>query len=1071
MRFSNISGYVVVFTITLLTTGPGLLALEIPPMPPLKTFYTEVAIAHAAEPDCLIAVPPGDDYAQIGQKIAAAIKRVSGADIPVKNATTISRDRLRDTNLILVGYFANNPLVNRIYDEHYVCLDTSWPGPGGYVIRTVHDPMGTGTCFVYLGGADIDAVTKATDDFITSLPEEGDIVYPHTVQIVLPDGPMTHEHNPERIASAINDLTGKNFGAVAARLTQAGTSYYLSGDPDEVAIFKGTAAVLHDIIKKTEKISETTAAMGLLNMWDVVEEAPGFSNTDRAAITAMMWEFANKSTYANTTTQDSPIPSANNCNSQVAWDIARYFMKYYDLDVAGLWTWCDVYFKSKAKFWRSAEDCPGYGGLTVYDTLYWALPAQYDEYFDSGLARKMADYGLAVMNNLGGYAGFGDTSKMGVIGHWGNIFAACAWKYRDGRYIYALDRCPGLVRSYFSCNNYSQDLIEPELPEDMLGIHVVPLPDWVYDHRESVLGTAPKAMNPVLDADPMPPREECFDKISFRTSFERQDQYLLLGGISHGFHAHPDGNSIIEFTDNDRYCLFDSGYFVPDTIEHNTLVIYRDGLFEPIPRLTGLAALGDFPRVGMTRTYLNGYNGVNWRRNIVWNKEKYFLVIDEVEAVEAGEYGLNAIFRTLSDDAPKIDQDRVTAIHKGKPFGIVSASHTPFKSTSTQPRVANRHAIVESKSVQMQRGDRQYFMNLLYATDEERAWPYEIVSAGDGVVMVKSPEGYAFAGTGKAQPLQQTVFDAAVFYIEPDSFALADGKRLTAGGRTWFAASKPVNIQIDILRTATGTIEAKEETQVVLLAAGEVKLDGELVQLRDGKRGPDTVMFTVPPGDHRLSYFAVAGGLDIGSWQDAYERFEERHREVLAALASGADESKQMQAAWEVENAQTVTSTVYLNQAGETMSQITRSGKAKCWTEAQNGARADRAVDGNPETYAAVGSRIEWANDLPKDIGVEWDKPVDVGCVQIDYYNASYAPTMPGQQLQAWDGEDWYPIEAEIDMDESGARWTYRFTPVKTTRIRVFITEFNGARTAVREMRLFSEPVTVAQRDTRAPFL
>jgi hypothetical protein len=138
-------------------------------------------------------------------------------------------------------------------------------------------------------------------------------------------------------------------------------------------------------------------------------------------------------------------------------------------------------------------------------------------------------------------------------------------------------------------------------------------------------------MNPLLDADPTPPREECFDKITFRTSFEREDQYLILGGISHGYHAHPDGNSIIEYTDKGAYRIFDHGYFVPDTVEHNTLVIYRDGMFEPIPRLTGVAHVGDFSQVGMTQTYLNGYNGMDWRRNIVWNKEKYFLVIDEVD--------------------------------------------------------------------------------------------------------------------------------------------------------------------------------------------------------------------------------------------------------------------------------------------------------------------------------------------------------------------------------------------------------------------------------------------------------
>ncbi len=1037
-------------------------------MPPLKTFYTEVPIAHGGAPNCLIGVPPGDEYAQVGQKIAAGIKQVSGATIPVQDAATMSPETLRSSNMILVGYFANNPLVERIYDEHYVSLDVKWPGRGGYVVRTVHDPMGTGTCFVYLGGADIESVTKAADDFIASLPEKGDISYPHTIRVVLPDGSLPYKPNPETVASRIEGVKGKNFRAAAGAVTGAATRYYLTGNPEDVEVFKQTVPILHEIIKKMSKVSDARGAFYLFNMWDNVEEAPELSDEDRARIMEFMWEFANKFRDANKAPEQLERPVGNDWDSRVSWDIARYFKKYYDLDVAGLWTWANARFQGKAKFWRSNEDCPGYGGMTIYDTFYYALPAQYDEWFDSGMARQACDYGMAVMNNLGGHAGFGDTGSMGAIGYWANLFQACAWRYQDGRYLHAYNHCPGLNRGNFSYNSYQQDIIEPVVPEDMLGVHVVPLPDWVYEQRTRVLGTAPSEMNPVLDADPTPLREECFDKITFRTSFEREDQYLILGGISHGYHAHPDGNSIIEFTDNDRYCLFDSGYFVPDTVEHNTLVVYRDGLFEPIPRLTGLAAMGDFAKLGMTQTYLNGYNGVNWRRNIIWNKEQYFLVIDEVEAEEAGNYGLNAIFRTLSDHAPAIGEDRVSAVQRGKPFNIVSASHTPFKTTTTTPYSGNRHAVVESKSAQMQPAEKQYFTNLLYVAGEEGAWPYEIVSVGGGAVMVKSPEGYALAGTGKVEPLPEMVVDAAVFYVEQDGFALTAGRTLAAK-RTWFASDKPVNIEVN-LAEAGGTIEAKENGVVRLYAKGdEVKLDGKAVKVQTG---PDGLEFEVPAGKHTLSFTPAAAKVDIGSWQDLYAQFEKQHREALAALAGDAVEGAQMQAAWKAESAEMRTGTIYVNAAGEEVKALHRTGTAKCWTEAQRGAGPRDAVDGNPESYCATSSGAAWTSDLPKDLGVEWSEPVEVGCFQIDYYNAQYAPADDGHQLQAWDAdsEDWYAIQAEVSKDKRGANWTYTFEPIETSRLRVFITKFNPSRTAVREMRIFPEPAMPQAREYRVPF-
>jgi len=155
---------------------------------------------------------------------------------------------------------------------------------------------------------------------------------------------------------------------------------------------------------------------------------------------------------------------------------------------------------------------------------------------------------------------------------------------------------------------------------------------------------------------------------------------------------------------------------------------------------------------------------------------------------------------------------------------------------------------------------------------------------------------------------------------------------------------------------------------------------------------------------------------------------------------------------------------VYVNAAGEEVVQLHRQGQATCWTEAQEGASPQFAVDADPETYSATPSGVKGTGDLPKDLGMKWDAPVVVGAFEIDYFNAGYAPTDDGEQLQAWDGEDWYPIEAQVSKDESGANWVYTFTPVTTSRIRVFITQFSQGRTAVRELRVFPEPARLQER-------
>ncbi len=1042
--------------------------MEVPQAPPIKTFYTEVPIATAGAPNCIIAVPAGEDYAAMGREVAAAIKDVSGAEVPVQEAAGLSRATLENSNVILLGYFANNPLVNVIYDLHYVCLDAEWPGAGGYVVRTVHDPLGTGTSCVYLGGSDAESTGLAVDYFIASLPENGDIAYPHTVRIMLPNGLAPYKPNPEAVQKRIDAARSLNFRAAGDALTVAATNYYTTGNPEELEVFKGLVPIFHAIIAKMGQITDSRGTFYLFNMWDNAEESPVFSPEDRQTVHEMLWEFANKFAPTLGEAHEMKVPAGNHWDARVAYDVARYFYKYYNIDAGGLWTWAGIYFTEKAKFWRSAEDCPGYGGMTVYDTMYYCIPEDYTEFFDGGNARKMADYGMAVMNNLGGHAGFGDTSSMGAIGYWSSLFQACAWKYQDGRYLHAYEKASGLTRSNFAYNTYLQNEIKPEVPTDMLGVHVVPLPDWVYENRGDVLGTAPVAMNPVLDADPTPPREECFDKITFRASFERDDQYMILGGISHGYHAHPDGNSIIEMTDEGRYCIFDSGYFVPDTVEHNTLVVYRDGLFEPIPRLTGLSAIGDFPKTGMTQTYLNGYNGVNWRRNIIWNKENYFLVIDEVEAEEDANFGMNLILRTLSDKAPQIGADRVMATYQAKPFRIVSASHTPFKTTGTMPPNAERHAVIEAKAVDMEIGEKEYFFNLLDCGGTDEEWPYEIVPAGAGAVMVKSADGYALAGTGKYEAAGGVVVDAAVFNIRPDGFEVAGGRTFTAG-QTWFASDVPISIGLQLGTNATGTIEAKQPAIVTLWAADDtVDIDGKTVKARTS---PDGVEIDIAPGQHTIAFKPGAAQIAAGAWEDAYAEFAGEHKAVLAQMAAAGLEGETMEADWELDVSRTEVRSVYENADGEEVVALSTTGTPKVWADAQSGCRPRDSFDGNPETYSATGSGLAWTNDAPKDMGMEWPKPVKIGVFEIDYYSAQYAPADDGHELQAWDAEaeDWYKVLADVTKDDSGTNWRYTFPPVETTRMRVLITKFNPSRTAVREVRIFAEDATHVEREVRIP--
>ena len=1077
---------ILLLSIGILWPTLGKTAVTIPPLPTLKTYYTAVQLTQARQARSLIVVPDSAEYLRLGNDLATALWQVSGTTVAVKGHTQLSSGIPSKSNAILLGYFANNSIVERLYDEHFVSLDTRWPGEGSYVVRTVHDPCGMGTSFLYLGGTDPASVGKAVAEFIADLPASGDVVCPHTLKVVGPDGPLHHKRDATAVRQRIRSSKGKSFNTLANMFCAAGLGYHRTGDPDELEVLKGVAAELADLVRQHDRLGDTWGQRCFANIWDLVEEAPVFSPLDRKQITQLLWELTHRSSYCGRVARQTAFPEGNLSSSRMAVGLARYWKKYYGLDAGGLDTWANARSRSQASFWRPREDCPGYGSITVCDTLFYVLHYGYDKYWTDGTGRRMADYGVAIINNLGGIAGFGDTSAMGSASYWPAILRIAGWKLKDGRYL-AAEKRASAGGNVSLINEYSQREVAPAEPSDMLGVHVVGLPDWVWEQRQSVLGTAPVSMNPVLDADPVPPREQCFDKITFRNGFDPRDQYLILGGVSHGYHAHPDGNAIIELTDEGRYCLFDSGYFVPDTIEHNSLIVFRDGLFEPVPRLTGLDCLGDFVRRGMTSTYVNDYNGVNWHRNIIWSKEQFFLVIDEVQALKAGNYRLSAVFRTLDDDRPEVANGRVRARYAGKDFCLVSASQTPLDIAGTTPPASTRHAIVQTAAKRMTTGDKHCFMNLLFTTDQRDRWPYDLVPVAPGIAMVKTPEGYALAGAGSYQPMSSLQVDAKLFYLDREGFSLTAGTALNSDGFV-FAANTPVNIDVLFSATAgnaTGTVQTKAACKIYLGAeAGTVRLNGTPVRTRAASKGQE---LEVPTGRHTLHFmrkgnaepFLVSLPVPTATdpetatsnaqWAEAYAQFRAVHEKNRHRSRQPTGDGHSLKLAWKVENAEIQRRTVYVNEHGKTLEDLTNAGKATCWTQAQRGASPANAVDGNPKTYSATSTSLSWTNDLPKDIGMRWDNAMQVGCLQIDYYSPAYAPTMAGQQLQMWDGKDWCPIKANIEKDETGARWSYRFAPLATTRLRVFITEFSAARTAVREMRVFAEPVVARQRDVRLP--
>ncbi|MBI3693277.1 MAG: hypothetical protein HY238_00340 [Acidobacteria bacterium] len=125
--------------------------------------------------------------------------------------------------------------------------------------------------------------------------------------------------------------------------------------------------------------------------------------------------------------------------------------------------------------------------------------------------------------------------------------------------------------------------------------------------------------------------------------------------------------------------------------------------------------------------------------------------------------------------------------------------------------------------------------------------------------------------------------------------------------------------------------------------------------------------------------------------------------------------------------------------------------EARTWTPEPKSLSA-AITDSDPQTYEVL---CTTPHQDPCDVGLEWKTAEVIGEVVIEYATLAgraYQPAFSGQTLQYWTGTGWGLIRAGVEIDyrkqaefaplqgSGTVRWTYRFAPVMTTRVRLLLT-------------------------------
>jgi len=274
----------------------------------------------------------------------------------------------------------------------------------------------------------------------------------------------------------------------------------------------------------------------------------------------------------------------------------------------------------------------------------YALLEPEHKFFASGGVRRAGECAIAIVNNQGWMPCSGDGGLLRSFPA-PSLRAAAAW-HRDGRYtfVHNLAETYRSLRSQVFLPRAFDVGVEPEVPVDSIGLTVIDMDPLVHGTFEK----NPELADEDFGTPPGIPLGSCFDKLVFRTGWERQDAYFMVHGVGNGSHAYADTLDVLDYSRHGfSFIISDTGCYFPETENHSVLTVMRNGLSGTVPSFAELLESSyDSDRGGYARMRLNNYNGADWIREVFFFPEIGVIFHDTVRAKQSGSYVLESHLRT-----------------------------------------------------------------------------------------------------------------------------------------------------------------------------------------------------------------------------------------------------------------------------------------------------------------------------------------------------------------------------------------------------------------------------------------
>lgn len=572
--------------------------------------------------------------------IADAVAKATGVRLEARPGKL--EDQHFGKHTILLGNVCNNPAFRLIYGRRLTSIDEKFPGRNGWLVESVKEPLKRNVDVIVVGASDAAGLAKAaakTAELLTAAAKGQGELAPGMLFACdyagnLPATPPKPEKSvlEDGLAEAQKTLDTGRHQSLAGELARIGERYMRYRNRDDARLFAavtklyGETAAKHDPRKYGGAwgFDSDFSALNAISSFDIIEHDPALSDADRLMMTQVFTRWAHDVLRAKSQSYSWKITHNHGTFAALGAVMAGlYLQKYYPEFNDGRWLLeaGDRIFAIQNRAGKVHDDCNGYQWLSWEHTMRYAVLRPDPAVFRNGIAEHMVDTAFITMGNDRYQVPYGDT------GLW-----TC----------YRAESIPlnivALVTGEPAAEFLAQEKIIRWNGETRWGTA-----DYgVYTKRTGRALPEPTRYNGVkllkLDRaffDTFPPKSgkpefaQCFDKVSFRKSLDRDAFYMLTDGVNNGGHSHGDALSVERLMNFGRQWLADNHYYQAATRYHNSLTVVVDGEWRPYGEFAELLEIREQPDYALLSARLAGEE-FDWVRHFVWFKKDDALAILDV---------------------------------------------------------------------------------------------------------------------------------------------------------------------------------------------------------------------------------------------------------------------------------------------------------------------------------------------------------------------------------------------------------------------------------------------------------